>query len=153
MGKMLSRHKKSLIISLFLILVASFSYYNFNKFKPKAVLRENIKGYSTSRITEIPFPRNYKELASNQTTNGRQITIEVTETPQQIQDFYRHALLSLGWQVEFQGTSEPFLNTKFKNDGKSIIVTSSKQNRDGNEDKSTIVAIDINENREFSAEN
>ena len=146
MKKMPAHYKKSLIISLVLVLVASFSYYNFYKFKPKAVARESVKGYFTSRITEIPLPRNYKELGSNQNENGKQITIEVTETPQQIQDFYRHALLSLGWQIEFQGTSEPFLNTKFKNDGKSIIVTSSKQSGDENGNKNTIVAIDITEN-------
>ena len=143
---MLAQHKKSLIISFVLVLVASFSYYNFYKFKPKVFPRENVKGYSTLGFTEIPFPRSYRELSSNQTTNGRQITIEVSETPQQIQDFYRHALLSLGWQVEFLGTSEPFLNTKFKNDGKSIIITSSKQGRNGNEAKNTIVAIGITEN-------
>ena len=143
---MLAQHKKSLIISFVLVLVASFSYRNFYKFKPKIISRESVKGYSASRVTQVPLPREYRELGSNQTANGRQITIEVTETPQQIQDFYRHALLSLGWQVEFQGSSEPFLNTKFKNDGKSVIVTSSKQNSDGNESENTIVGIDINEN-------
>ncbi len=131
------------LTTLLLIGTSVFTYSSFVSFKPKiSEQRNQVKGATSQDKTRLPYPQNYKIIGTSEEGNSQHITYRTTYSTQEIQDFYKNALTSSGWEISSKGNSGIFTKTNFKMQNRSLEVTASSQpNEDQADEKNTIVSI------------
>lgn len=134
---MISTHKTTALIFTALTTCAIYTYFNFSLYKPKAIAQvEDVRSYNTEDFSII-YPEDYKELGINKIMDGKQITLTVNKTPQEIQNFYKNIYTLKGWKVESESQVGDFLVTKYKSNNRTVLISTTKAGND------TIVGIEI----------
>ena len=124
-------HIKDIALLSAAFVVTAISYYNFQSFKPK-ILRElrEVKGIKSDQsLLQIPEMQDARELGLSETAKGRQVTLEVNRTPEDVRNFYKNVLTDRGWTVEYLSDSGDFLVDKYKNGEFTATVTISKEHK------------------------
>ena len=127
---MLKLKSKSVFIaaSVFAALVFSASYFNFARYKPKALqeVRE-VRGYQTEEISifDLPIPRYAQGLGNDQTLNSKKHTFQTDRSPQEIEKFYKNILLEDEWKLKKEGSTETFYTAEYHKDEYAVIIWAS----------------------------
>lgn len=117
-----------------------FSYILFQTYEPKVLKQlQEVRGIKSDASSFLPYPQDAREIGMSKTKNGRQITLETTKSPQEVQTFYKNVLIAKGWKVESRGVSGTFESTIYKKKNEKIVISTSKQ---GNSEYS-FLSIDI----------
>lgn len=136
-----TQYKKPILTVSLLLTVATISYFTFQTYLPKTLKQiEEVKGYSTERDIDLPISKNAKELGRSNSTNGSQVTYQLTDSNENVQQFYKNIMIGREWDIEMQTNSDTTTKTKYRKDNKRITITTSKQ------DNQTILSIEIFEN-------
>lgn len=136
-----TQYKKPIITVSVLLTVAIISYFTFQTYLPKTLKQiEEVKGYSTERDIDLPISKDAKELGRSNSTNGSQITYQLSESSENTQQFYKNIMIGREWNIEMQTQTDTTTKTKYRKDNKRITITTSKQN------DQTILSIEIFEN-------
>ena len=120
---------KYVAIASALLLVAAGAYLNFFLYRPKVLKQvKEVRAFKTSKsIRDLPYMQGTKELGVTETLAGKQITLEVARTPEDVQSFYKNVLLEKGWEVENNIERADLIIDKYKNNDYLATITISKE--------------------------
>ena len=120
-----------------------YTYGNFSSFRPQIPeAHKQVKGANTQDKTRLPYPENYEVISISEESDGEHTTYRTSNSPENIQTFYRNILIPSGWEITSTGTSEIFTTTKYKQQKREVEVTTSFQSIDEqNTDKTTLVSV------------
>ena len=127
-------------IAAALLIVAIGAYANFYLYRPKALKQvREVRGVTSTTIQELPYMQGTKELGTTETDLGRQVTLEVARTHEEVQSLYKNVLMEKGWEVENNIERSDLIIDKYKNDKFLATITISKEK----EASSTVVGINL----------
>ncbi len=131
------------ILTTALLGLSIYTYGNFAGFRPQIPeAHKQVKGTSTQDKTHLPYPENYEVIGTSQESDGEHTTYRTSNSPENIQTFYKNILVPGGWEITSSGTSDIFTTTKYKQQKKEVEVTTSFQSSDEQStDKTTLVSV------------
>lgn len=139
-----SKTKLSVLIPALLLSLALYSYGSFSNFKPKSLVPvREVKGVKVEEDERIklPFPENYKIIGRNIKDGNEHITYQTSQTPKNIQTFYRNIMISKDWTMESTSKAGIFTTTKYESANKGVSVTTSSQPIDEQTGKEVTIVI------------
>ena len=137
---LMSNNKVKLaLISSFLVLVSVSSYIYFIKYQPKALKKlSEVRGASTIKTDEIPYPTDAQKLGFYQTPNSKQTTFQTAKTLDEVQQFYNNIFITKGWELTLEKYSDhTSKHTYQKKNSKATIVATTQG------DQTTVVSIEV----------
>jgi hypothetical protein len=134
---------KKVITILFLLLVVVATYVSFTAYRPKSLTEvPEVRGYKqkSDDVFSIPYPVDTVKISDAKTTDTRQVTMQTTQSEEDMQKFYDAILTDEGWEIETENQGKIFYTVKYKKDGNFITISTSQQ-KEGSE--ITIVSIEV----------
>ncbi len=116
------------ILSVLLIILSSFTYFNFAKYQPKILKKiHEVKGLSNIITDDTPYPADAVKIGSNQTPNSIQTTFKTGKTQPEVQEFYKNVFSSKKWKLITEKTTDHTLTFAFKKEEETVTVVVTPQ--------------------------
>lgn len=133
---------KLALLSSFLVLISASTYVYFIKYQPKALKKlSEVRGVSTIRTDEIPYPIDTQKLGFYQTPTSKQTTFQTSKTLDEIEQFYKNIFTIKGWELTLEKlTDQTSKHVYQKKNAKATIVATTQ------EDQTTVVSIEVTGN-------
>ena len=133
----------TLIISISLMALFTFSYSYFSKYSPKILKKVNeVKGLSSINTDDVPYPKDAVKVGTNQTPTSRQTTFRTGINLQEVVDFYKNAYSEKRWGSVSEKIEDGTAIISFRKEGEKINIVITTEN-----ETNTIVSIEkIQEN-------
>lgn len=133
---------KLALVSSFLVLISISSYIYFIKYQPKALKKlSEVRGISTIKTDEIPYPVDAQKLGFYQTPTSKQTTFQTSKTLEEIEQFYKNIFTTKGWELTLEKFSDQTSKRVYQKKNAEATIVATTQ-----EDKTTVVSIEVTGN-------
>lgn len=125
MDEKFTKYAKIIIPLVLLSAFAGIAYYKFITYRPALIetSKDNQKSEKPTALAELPIPTNYKELSSNSSNEGGQITLQTSESLQNSYNFYKNVLIGKGWTLRTENKTSNNYTAKLERENSELFLS------------------------------
>lgn len=137
------------VIGFFVVTTASIgSYIMFSEYKPKALVQvQEVRGAKSdkSNSLDLPYPEKSLNISITQTDGAEQISFKTTKTKDDVKQYYKNVLNTLGWKLDAESNYDDYTTAKFQKGDQKVSVMAFEEN-DSDKGTKSLVGLEIKHN-------